>query len=98
MHLADYTIQTFQDKVHPVAPPLNLQATQASASAPAQRRLARVFHLVGQLTMEFNASFPSAFTYVGLTLNNYSVGQSVSVRSEADQLAIESTHHCHCYN
>ena len=34
---------------------------------------------------EINASFPSAFTYVGLTLNNYSVGRIESVHSETNQ-------------
>ena len=32
-------------------------------------------------------SMPAEVTYIGLTLNNDSVGETVSVRSEADQLA-----------
>ena len=36
-----------------------------------------------------NASLPSAATNIGLTLNKDSVGETVSVRSEADQIFSE---------
>ena len=44
----------------------------------------RVFYGNGE-----NASLPSAATYIGLVLNKDSVGETVSVRSEADQIFSE---------
>ena len=75
-------------------PPLNVQATQFSASAPVEVSWSppssgatnitgyRIFYGNGE-----NAPVPSAATYIGLVLNKASVGETVSVRSEADQLA-----------
>ena len=76
------------------APPLNVQATQSSASAPVEVSWSppssggtnitgyRIFYGNGE-----NVSLPSAATYIGLVLKKDSVGETVSVHSEADQLA-----------
>ena len=76
------------------APPLNVQATQSSASAPVEVSWSppssgatnitgyRIFYGNGE-----NVSVPSFVTRIILTLNKDSVGETVSVRSEADQLA-----------
>ena len=75
-------------------PPLNVQATQSSASAPVEVSWSppssgatnitgyRIFYGNGE-----NVSVPSFVTRIILTLNKDSVGETVSVRSEADQLA-----------
>ena len=74
-------------------PPLNVQATQSSASAPVEVSWSppstnitgyRIFYGSGK-----NVSLPSVATYIGLALNKYSVGETVSVRSEADQIFSE---------
>ena len=76
-----------------VSPPVNVEATQASASAPVEvswsppsDELAtitayRIFYGNGE-----NASMPSFVTRIILSLNKDSVGETVSLRSEADQL------------
>ena len=76
-----------------VSPPVNVEATQASASAPVEVSWSppsdgsatitayRIFYGNGE-----NASVPSTITGIILSLNEDSVGQTVSVRSEADQL------------
>ena len=80
----------------PPPPPLNVQATQSSASAPVEVSWSppssgatniigyRIFYGNGE-----NASVPSVVTIIGLALNKDSVGETVSVRSEADQLFSE---------
>ena len=78
------------------APPLNVQATQSSPSAPVEVSWSppssgatnitgyRIFYGNGK-----NVSIPPEFTGIIfiLALNKDSVGETVSVRSEADQLA-----------
>ena len=75
-------------------PPLNVQATQSSPSAPVEVSWNppssgatnitgyRIFYGNGE-----NASLPSATTMISLALNKDCVGETVSVHSEADQLA-----------
>ena len=77
-------------------PPLNVQATQSSASVPVEVSWSppssgatnitgyRIFYGNGK-----NVSVPSVVTYIGLALNKDSVGETVSVRSEADQIFSE---------
>ena len=76
-----------------VPPPVNVEATQASASAPVEVSWSspsdgsatitayRIFYGNGE-----NASMPSFVTSIILSLNRDSVGETVSLRSEADQL------------
>ena len=76
------------------APPLNVQATQSSASAPVEVSWSppssgatnitgyRIFYGNGK-----NVSMPPEVTGIVLALNKDSVGETVSVHSEADQLA-----------
>ena len=76
-----------------VAPPVNVEATQAGASAPVEVSWSppsdgsaiitayRIFYGNGE-----NASMPSFVTRIILSLNEDSVGETVSLRSEADQL------------
>ena len=75
------------------APPVNVEATQASGSAtvvvswsppsdgPATITAYRIFYGNGE-----NLSVPSIVTRIILSLNEDSVGQTVSLRSEANQL------------
>ena len=73
-----------------VAPPTNVQANQSSTSAPVEVSWSppsggaaitgyRIFYGNGE-----NVSVPS--TVVGLKFNNNAAGQTVSIRSEADEL------------
>ena len=76
-----------------VSPPANVEATQASASAPVEVSWSppsdgpatitayRIFYSDGE-----NASMPSFVTSIILSLNGDSVGETVSLRSEVDQL------------
>ena len=76
-----------------VSPPVNVEATQASASAPVEVSWSppsdglatitayRIFYSGGE-----SASMPSFVTSIILSLNRDSVGETVSLRSEADQL------------
>ena len=76
-----------------VSPPVNVEATQVSASAPVEVSWSppsdgsttitayRIFYGNGE-----NVSVPSIVTRMILSLNEDSVHQSVSLRSEADQL------------
>ena len=76
------------------APPLNVQATQSSASAPVEVSWSppssgatsitgyRIFYGNGE-----NASMPPKVTGIKLALNKDSVGETVSLHSEANQLA-----------
>ena len=95
IHVAMTTFIT--STLDPAAPPpLNVQATQSSASAPVEVSWSppssgatnitgyRIFYGNGK-----NASIPPEFTGIIfiLALNKDSVGETVSVRSEADQLA-----------
>ena len=75
------------------APPLNVQATQASTSAPVEVSWSppsggaaiitgyRIFYGNGE-----NVSVPSVITGIKLTLSGNHIGQRVSIYSEADQL------------
>ena len=79
------------------AHPLNMQATQASASAPVEVSWSppstssglaamtgyRIFYGDG----ENNISVPSFVTRIILAVDKDSLGETVSVRFEADQLA-----------
>ena len=77
-----------------VSPPVNVEATQASASAPVEVSWSppsdgpatitayRIFYGNGG-----NVSVPSIVTRIILSLNEDSVGETVSLRSEADQLS-----------
>ena len=79
-----------------VAPPLNVQATQAKDSAPLEISWShpsdgdvtitgyRIFYS----SIE-NVSVPSVITGISLALNKHFLGQSVSVRSEANHLTSE---------
>ena len=79
--------------VSAVSPPVNVEATQASASAPVEVSWSppsdgsatitayRIFYGNGE-----NVSVPSIVTSIILSLNEDSVGQTVSLRSETDQL------------
>ena len=76
-----------------LSPPVNVEATQASASAPVEVSWSppsdgpaiitayRIFYGNGE-----NVSVPSFVTRIILSLNEDSVGETVSLRSEADQL------------
>ena len=76
-----------------VAPPVSVEATQASGSAPVEVSWSppsdvpatitayRIFYGNGE-----NVSVPSVVTRIILSLNEDSVGETVSLRSEADQL------------
>ena len=76
-----------------ISPPVNVEATQASASAPVEVSWSppsdgsatitayRIFYGNGE-----NVSVPSIVTRIILSLNEDSVGQTVSLRSEADQV------------
>ena len=76
-----------------IAPPVDVEATQASASAPVEVSWSppsdrsatitayRIFYGNGE-----NLSVPSIVTRIILSLNKDSVGETVSLRSEADQL------------
>ena len=78
------------------APPLNVQATQASASAPVEVSWSplsggtaaitgyRIFYGRGE-----NVSVPSILTGIILPLSGNHIGQTVSIHSEADQLISE---------
>ena len=75
------------------APPVNVEATQASASAPVEVRWSppsdgsatitayRIFYGNGE-----NQIVSPPITGIILSLNEDSVGETVSLRSEADQL------------
>ena len=77
-----------------VSTPVNVEATQASTSAPVEVSWSppsdgsatitayRIFYGNGE-----NASMPSFVTRIILSLNDDSVGETVSLRSEADQLS-----------
>ena len=77
-------------------PPLNVQATQSSFSAPVEVSWSppsdgviaitgyRIFYGSGQ-----NVSVPSVITSIGLIVGESYDGQIVSLRSEADQLYSE---------
>ena len=74
-----------------VPPPLNVQATQASASAPVEVSWSppssgptnitgyRIFYGNGE-----NVSVTSVIGSVGLVLNEDYIGREISIRSEAD--------------
>ena len=76
-----------------IFPPVNVEATQASASAPVEVSWSppsdgpatitayRIFYGNGE-----NLSVLSIVTSIMLSLNEDSVGQTVSLRSETDQL------------
>ena len=78
------------------APPLNEQATQASASAPVEASWSppsggmagitgyRIFYGNGE-----NVSVPSIITGIILTLSEHLIGQTVSIHSVADHLSSE---------
>ena len=80
-----------------IAPPLNVRATQTSASAPVEVSWSppsggaatiigyRIFYPGNNENM----LVPSTVTGIMLTLGGYRVGQSVSLRSEAAQLSSE---------
>ena len=80
-----------------VSPPVNVEATQASDSAPVEISWSppsdgsatitayRIYYGNGE-----NVSVPSIVTSIILSLNEDSVGQIVSLRSEADQLSLSS--------
>ena len=77
-------------------PPVNVRAIQSSSSAPVEVSWSppsygpinitgyRIFYGSGQ-----NVSVPSIITSIGLVVDESDVGQSVSIRSEADQLFSE---------
>ena len=77
-----------------VAPPLNVQATQASASAPVEVSWSppssgatiitgyRIYYGRGE-----NVSVTSIVTRIVLDLDGDAVGQAISVHSEANQLS-----------
>ena len=77
----------------PAPPPVNVEATRASASAPVEVSWSppsdrsvtitayRIFYGNGE-----NEFVSSTVTGIILSLNEDSVGQTVSIRSEADQL------------
>ena len=77
-----------------VSTPVNVEATQASLSAPVEVSWSppsdgsatitayRIFYGNGE-----SASMPSFVTRIILSLNEDSVGETVSLRSEADQLS-----------
>ena len=76
-----------------VSPPVNVEATQAGASAPV--KVSRSPPSDGSATITAysifygngkNVSVPSFVTGIILSLNEDSVGETVSLRSEADQL------------
>ena len=76
-----------------VSPPVNVEATQASATAPVEVSWSppsdgsatitayRIFYSNGE-----SALMPSFVTRIILSLNEDSVGETVYLRSEADQL------------
>ena len=76
-----------------VSPPVNVEATQVSASAPVEVSWSlpsngsatitayRIFYGDGE-----SALMPSFVTSIILSLNRDSVGETVSLRSEADQI------------
>ena len=80
-----------------VSPPVNVEATQASASAPVEVSWSppsdgsatitayRIFYGNGE-----NVSVLSIVTRIILSSNGDSVGQTVSLRSETDQLLLFS--------
>ena len=80
-------------------PPLNVQATQASASAPVEVSWSPPSGGVATITgyrifydgNRENISVPSTVTGIKLTLNGNYVGQTVSIQSEAAQLSSELT-------
>ena len=78
------------------APPVNVQASQSSSAGPVEVSWSppsdganiitgyRLFYGNGQ-----NVSVPSVITYIGLVVKGSYIGQTVSLRSEADQLYSE---------
>ena len=81
-----------------VTPPTHVQASQSSSSAPVEVSWSppsggadaitgyRIFYGSGE-----NILMPSKIiTSVGLIVNKNAVGQTISIRSEADQLTSES--------
>ena len=83
---------TLHDPAAP--PPLNVQGTQASASAPVEVSWSPPSSGANNITgyriyygNENNISVPSVVTGSILALNKDSLGETVSVRSEADLLA-----------
>ena len=79
-----------------LTPPVNVQATQSSSSAPVEVSWSppsdgatnitgyRIFYGNGQ-----SALVPSVATYIGLRVDGNLFGQNVSIRSESDQLYSE---------
>ena len=96
LYYTDHVLNILFSFTVPPLPPLNVQATQSSASAPVEVSWSpptsgatnitgyRIFYGNGK-----NVSVPSVVTIIGLALNKDSVGETVSVRSEADQLFSE---------
>ena len=79
-----------------LTPPVNVQATQSSSSAPVEISWSppsdgatnisgyKIFFGNGQ-----SALVPSVATYIGLRVDGNFIGQNVSIRSESDQLYSE---------
>ena len=79
-----------------VAPPLNLQASQSSVTAPVEVSWSPPSGGAATITgyrifygNQENVSVAPIFTGVALNFNKDVVGQMVSIHSEADQLASE---------
>ena len=79
-----------------VPPPLNLQASQSSASAPVEVSWSPPSGGAATITgyrifygNQENVSVAPIFTGVALNINKDVIGQTVSIHSEADQLASE---------
>ena len=79
-----------------LTPPMSVQATQSSSSAPVEVSWSppsdgatnitgyRIFYGNGQ-----SALVPSVAANIGLRVNRHFIGQNVSIRSESDQLYSE---------
>ena len=90
------TNKSFNLSIAAAAPPLNVQATQDSASAPVEVSWSppsggaatitgyRIFYGNGE-----NVSVPSIVTGIILSLSGNLIGQTVSIHSEVDQLISE---------